>query len=250
MHTSTDFVLRGGCAAFADRQKMLFDQLSIAESKCNKRDSLQMDDELKTELDESERNAVCIDNKRQRRETKRFRAKESIFNRPQDPAPRARCKTIPDHHKNPHKWVRYSLDDVSNEDMTERSNTQAALSFLRQLKARREKEQPTECQEKMDVDSRKSDPQDARLKSKRCTSASQIVFKKPDDAQTASGNSEATVVESDDMPVFRSSKIILPEYQIGQRPKKIPKQKRPVVKVDRSKELKLDHLQELDEEDE
>jgi len=246
MHTSTDFVLRGGCGAFADRQKLLFDQLLIAESKCNKRDSSDMDD-TEMETNEHEKNLVCIDNPKQKRETKRFRGKKSIFNRPQGPAPRAKCKIIPDYHKNPHKWVKYSLDDVSNEDMTDQSNTQAAMSFLRELKERKKKEGANQYQ-KMDVDSYK-EQQQIQSKYKQHTSTSQMIFKKPQITETTE-NSGAVIVESDDKPIFKSSKIILPEYQVGLKPKKICKRNQPVIKVDRSKELKLDHLQQLDEEDE
>ncbi|KAH0955191.1 hypothetical protein HN011_010529 [Eciton burchellii] len=237
MHTSTDFVLRGGCGAFADRQKLLFDQLLIAESKCNKRDSSDMNDS-EVEMNEYERNLVCTDNPKQKRQTKRFRGKESIFNRPQGPAPRAKCKVIPDYHKNPHKWVKYSLDDVSNEDMTDRSNTQAAMSFLRELKERKKKEEVNQHQ-KMDIESCK----------KQHTSTSQMIFKKPQVTERIE-NSEAVIIKSDDRPMFKSSKIILPEYQVGLKPKKVCRRNQPVIKVDRSKELKLDHLQQLDEEDE
>jgi len=245
MHTSTDFILRGGCGAFADRQKLLFDQLLIAESKCNKRDSSDMND-TEMEMNEHERNLVCTDNPKQKRQTKRFRGKESIFNRPQGPAPRAKCKVIPDYHKNPHKWVKYSLDDVSNEDMTDRSNTQAAMSFLKELKERKKKEEVKQHQ-KMDVESCK-EQQQTEFKYKQDTSTSQIIFKKPQITETTE-NSEV-IIESDDRPIFKSSKIILPEYQVGLKPKKICRRNQSVIKVDRSKELKLDHLQQLDEEDE
>lgn len=239
MHTSANFTLRGGDAAFANRQRLLFDQLSIAESSCNKRPISEVDD---TEMDECERSLTSRDDRKQKREMRKFRGKESIFKRPEGPAPRANFRNIPDHHKNPHKWVKYSLDDVSSEDMTERSNMQAAMSFLKELKARREKEEVDQCEEKMDIEL-ESDSQDSvEFKSKKCTS--QIRFKKPQ-TKGATENSE-----TDSKLVFKSSKIILPEYVVGQRNPKKPKQNRPVVKVDRSKELRLDHLQEPDEEEE
>ncbi|KAL6267882.1 hypothetical protein P5V15_000953 [Pogonomyrmex californicus] len=245
MHTSTDFILRGGDAAFTNRQRLLFDQLSIAESKCNKHDRSEM---YEDETDEREGRSDTRDDRRQKRETKRFRGRESIFKRPEGPAPRASFRNIPDYHRNPHKWVKYSLDDVSSEDMTERSNTQAAMSFLRELKARRKKEEIDECGEKIDVEPSSShDFTETRFKSKKHkSSSSQIVFRKP---QTEAVE-DIAIIEPDDKPVFRSSKIVLPEYVIGQKPKRICKQNRPVIKVDRSKELKLDHLQEPDEEEE
>ena len=36
-------------------------------------------------------------------------------------------------YHNSHKWEKYSLDDVSNDDMTKENNTRAALSFLKEL---------------------------------------------------------------------------------------------------------------------
>lgn len=246
MHTS-NFVLRGGDAAFANRQKLLFDQLSIAENECIKHDRSETDN-TKMEVDVCDKSSTLRANRKRKRETNKFRGKESIFKRPEGPAPRTTFRNIPDYHRNPHKWVKYSLDDVSSEDMTDRSNTQAAMSFLRELKARRKKE-VDQCEEKMDVEPCKSNLQDSveiQFKSKKRTLKSQIMFKKPQDKEAESSE---TVIESDDMPVFRSSKIILPEYVVGQKPKKINRKNQPVVKVDRSKELKLDHLQEPDEDE-
>ncbi|XP_071566124.1 uncharacterized protein [Temnothorax nylanderi] len=252
MHTSANFILRGGDAAFANRQRLLFDQLSVAESKCNKHDKSEADEEAEMQVVEREKRPAPSDDRRQKRETKRFRGRESIFKRPEGPAPRATFRNIPDYHRNPHKWVRYSLDDVSSEDMTERSNTQAAMSFLRELKARKRKEDIDEREdEEMDVEPRESSARgstETRFKSKKRTS-SQIAFRKPQTKETTD-DTGATIAEPDGKPVFRSSKIILPEYVIGERPKRTTrKQNRPVVKVDRSKELRLDHLQEPDEEE-
>lgn len=246
MHTSSNFTLRGGDAAFANRQRLLFDQLSVAESKCNKHDRSETDE---MEVDEREKRPASNDDRRQKRETKRFRGRESIFKRPEGPAPRANFRNIPDYHRNPHKWVKYSLDDVSNEDMTDRSNTQAAMSFLKELKARKRKVEVDEYEEEMDVEPCQSNAQDStRFKSKKRTSSSQVTFRKPQTKETV--DDTEVVTEPDEKPVFRSSKIILPEYVIGQKPKRTRKQNRPVVKVDRSKELRLDHLQEPDEEEE
>lgn len=246
MHKSANFVLRGGDEAFTNRQRLLFNQLAIAESKCNKHDESEAD---KAETDEHRKRSAPSDDQRQKRETKRFRGKESIFKRPEGPAPRANFRNIPDYHRNPHKWVKYSLDDVPSEDMTEDSNTQAAMSFLRELKARRKEEKADECGEEMDIEPCESNAQDStempRFKSKKHTS--QITFKKPKLIETAD---DTAIAELDEKPIFKSSKIILPEYVIGQKPKRTRTRKQLVVKVDRSKELKLDHLQEPDEEEE
>lgn len=243
MYTSTNFTLRGGDAAFANRQQLLFDQLSIAESQCNKHDKFETDE---ARMDEREkRPASNDDQKKQKRETKRFRGKESIFKRPEVPAPRTNFKNIPDHHKNPHKWIKYSLDDVSSEDMTERSNMQAAMSFLRELETRNRREEVNQCEKEMEVEPSKSNARDStemRFKLKKCTSSLPIIYRKPQMKETA------VITELDEKPIFRSSKIILPEYVIGQKPKSIQKQNRPLIKVDRLK-LRLDHLQEEEEDD-
>ncbi|XP_032675222.1 protein TSSC4 [Odontomachus brunneus] len=250
MHTSADFVLRGGDAAFANRQKLLFDQLSIAESKCNKHDRCETDvndTETHMDLDKCGKGSSSKDNLKRRRETRKFCGKESMFKRPEGRAPRATFRGVPDYHRNPHKWIKYSLADVSNEDMTEQSNTQAAMSFLRELKARRRREEADEPDE-MDIEPCDLDAQDCNetmFKHKKRTSTSQVVFRKPQTKQTE--DSPEVVNESTEKPMFRSSKIILPEYVIGQRQKKI-RPNRLVIKGNRTKELRLDHLEEPDEE--
>ncbi|XP_020292968.1 protein TSSC4 [Pseudomyrmex gracilis] len=248
MHASANFILRGGDAAFANRQKSLFDHLSVAESKCVKHDRSEADDSM--EMDENDKSPTSNNDRKRKRETKKFRGKESIFKRPEGPAPRTNVRNIPDYHKNPHKWIKYSLEDVSNEDMSECSNTQAAMSFLRELKAHKIKE--AEDQEKMDVDSSESDLQDStetRFKTNELTSTSKIIFKKPQTKDEADNSEAAT------KPVYKNNKIIMPEYVVGQKPKKISKQNRHVVEVQknsdyRSKELRLNHLHESDEEEE
>lgn len=258
MHASTDFVLRGGDAAFTNRQKRLFEQLSIAESKCNIPDGRSAADDSNAKICDGEAveherdQAPSGDDTRRRRETKRFRGRESIFKRPEVPAPRATFRDVPDYHKNPHKWIKYSLSDVSNEDMTDQSNMRAALSFLREIRARKRRqavERDDAEDESMDIDEESQAQQDrAVFRSKKRKMASSIMFKKPREATAEC--SEPVVVETNEKPVFKSSKIILPEYVVGERPKKICKQIKPVIKINRSTELRLDHLEQPDEEEE
>lgn len=253
MHTSTDFVLRGGDAAFANRQKLLFDQLSIAENKCIKQDRCKVDDndiEMDIDVDRHSKSPTSQVDLKRRRETRKFCGKESMFKRPEGRAPRASYRSIPDYHRNPHKWTKYSLAEVSNEDMSEHSNTQAALSFLKELKARRKKYEANESNE-IGIESCNSNAEDCKETTfkhkKRKSSKSQIVFRKPQTKETE--DSQRIVTKLDEKPFFKNSKIILPEYVIGQRPKKIPKQTQAMVKGNRLKELRLDHLQESDEEE-
>src|SRR5699024_3675435 len=105
-------------------------------------------------------------------------------------------KTIPDFKKNPHKWKKYSLADVKDEDMSDRSNTKTALSFLNELKSRNI----------MDTSDSESTSEEPR----------KIVFNKlPSTLKTTSLNNKEEVKSS-----FRSSKVVMPEYVVGQKVKK------------------------------
>ncbi|XP_031826350.1 uncharacterized protein LOC116424287 [Nomia melanderi] len=244
MHTPGDFIVHGGDRAFANRQKLLFDKLSDAEQKCHKNKiASELTDENMV-IDEISDSQIIRYGIKQHYETRRFRGKESIFKRPEGPAPRAANRSIPDYHRNPHKWKKYSLDDVSNDDMTDQSNTRAALSFLKELRARRLTEQRKDA-EKMDVTEKEQT--EIIFKPKKIKPTLEIKFKKPGNNVGKTLN-EPIIVDHDDKPVFRSSKIIMPEYVIGQKHKKKIKKDKPVQKVDCLKQLKLDHLEELDEE--
>ncbi|XP_078048090.1 uncharacterized protein LOC144475746 [Augochlora pura] len=252
MHTSGDFVLHGGDRAFASRQKLLFEKLSDAEQQCHRTKSVIESTNEDMIIDDISNSQIIRSGLKRKYETRRLRGKESIFKRPEGPAPRAANRTIPDYHKNPHKWMKYSLDDVSNEDMTEQSNTRAALSFLNELRARRSFEQ-IEDTEKMDLSEFSTDKEPTKIvfKSRKVKPTSEVQFKKPK-SDTQKIFDEPVIIDHDDKPVFRSSKIIMPEYVVGQKKtKKIKKDKpKQISKIDRLKQLKLDHLQELDEEQE
>lgn len=226
--------------AFSNRMKALVDQLSIAETEYNKRkeDLAPSYMEVSEESKEICRSQQKEGSKKRKHETQKFRGRPSIFKRPQGPAPRSIYRGIPDYHRNPHKWIKYSLDDVSNEDMTDRSNTRVALSFLKELKARK-----AQMTEKMDIDDNK-----ILFKSKKTGSTSKIPFKRPE-VETANCENSSVIVCTDDKPMFKNTKIIMPEYVVGQKQvKKIKKNKLPIVSSSSTK-IKLDHLQELDEDE-
>jgi len=71
------------------------------------------------------------------------------FKKPDKFKPRG--KSVPDHRKHPDKWTKYSLADVSPDDMSDRSNTKAALQFLNKLKEDKagEKEEPADLTQKV-----------------------------------------------------------------------------------------------------
>nr|CAD7205257.1 unnamed protein product [Timema douglasi]CAD7416355.1 unnamed protein product [Timema poppensis] len=163
--------------------------------------------------------------KRKRTAMKQFRGKESIFKRPEALPPRFKNKDVPDYHKHPHKWVRYTLGDVSPEDMSDQSNTAAALSFLRELKERKELIDTNNMELEVSPETLVGLP---------------VVFHKPKDISCV-GETQATESEK---AVFRSSKLIMPEYVVGQSRKKERKNinKSKVLKDGKPKEIKLDHL--------
>ncbi|KAJ3661795.1 hypothetical protein Zmor_006179 [Zophobas morio] len=190
--STTSFVLRGN-KEFLERQKNVFDQLTT--TKCNLRPEKAMDVEPNTPKSSG------------RVVTKQFRGKESIFKVPQDPVNYMR--TIPDFKKNPHKWTKYSLADVKDEDMSDSSNTKTALSFLNELKSRSVE-----------------DMRDADEEPKK------IVFKK---FTPETGSSKLEVKAS-----FRSSKRVMPEYVVGEKINK--RKKNHNSGSSEGPQLKLDHL--------
>ncbi|CAL7935235.1 unnamed protein product [Xylocopa violacea] len=249
MHTTGDFVLHGGDTAFANRQKLLFDKLSDAEQECSKNKMVTEPTDVGMDVDETHKSCILRAGQKRKIEMRRFRGKESIFKRPEGPAPRALNRSVPDFHKNPHKWKKYSLDDVSKDDMTEESNRRAALSFLKELKARKSGKKVEESQ-KMDVDEPESverDQEKVIFRSKKAKTPTEIKFRKPEDNTENVDN--VVVIENDDKPIFRNSKVIMPEYVVGQKQKKKNKREKHFVKVDRLKQLKLGHLEEPDEEE-
>jgi hypothetical protein len=235
------FFIKGGDVSFTDRQKNIFDKLAVAEKERNERQQ-QLDHRIQNTYIISADNTIPS-RKRGRSEMKKFRGKESIFKRPDVPPPRFKNKSVPDHHRNPHKWIKYSLGDVSEEDMSDQSNTAAALSFLKEMQERK-------SQEKMEVD---------------YSASSQIIFKQPKNKTKLLSQYDTSIGLINDMtsedsrdsnvekPSFRSSKLIMPEYVVGMTEKK---NRRKHEKLDHlpqneniSSKIKLQHLLEEDEGD-
>ncbi|XP_056641377.1 protein TSSC4 [Diorhabda sublineata] len=213
MSGNIPFTLKSDNDEFSLRQKNIFEQLTVLE---NNKTKLQNDTQMEvdTDVDDTHKSNPKL----QRAITKRLRGKESIFKRPQNPVPKNYIKKMPDFKKNPHKWTKYTLDDVADEDMSDKSNTKTALSFLEELKERKD-----------------SDPLSVNAKADL---TQKVVFKKHISKVSNSQSDDDSNVKAS----FRSSKVIMPEYVIGQKVKKEKKRKN-VVK---GKELKLDHLLEED----
>lgn len=211
MNNTNSFTLKATNAAFSQRQKNVFDQLNALEN--NRRN-------VDTHNDEYRETNQPPEVRTKRAFTKHFRGKESIFKQPLDRAPKNFIRTIPDFKKNPHKWTKYTLSDVRDEDISETSNTKAALAFLNDLKQRKELEEKTVS----DSFSKK------------------VVFNRP------VANKKELTEDSDSKPSFRSSKVVMPEYVVGQKKKREKNFVNESIKQGKKQELKLDHL--LENEDE
>ncbi|XP_075224127.1 uncharacterized protein LOC142325985 [Lycorma delicatula] len=238
-----NYLIRGESIDFANRQKSIFDQLDavkVAKSEVEpvgkpKPKKLKTDSGMAHPFDATEDNAVIsLSHKGKHVETKHFKGKESIFKRPEIPPPNRFRQTIPDFQRNPHKWKKYTLCDVSQDDMSEKSNTAAAMAFLNEIRLRKERE----FEEPMETDKK-------------------ITFKQPSRPKVTTG---ACVVQisNEDSPgedgtsYFRGSKLVMPEYVVGKEDKK-KQAKQNKVKKDESavnKEIKLNHLTEFDDEEE
>lgn len=131
-------------------------------------------------------------------------------------------KHVPGYWKNPEKYTKYSLEDV---DMTNnRGNSQAAFSFLADLRKRKEGD---EEEDKFD-------------------GATKVQFKRPTKKRSSDAEPESSSAPA--------SKNILPEYVVGQKPKKDRKSKSEPEEEQKNKSSKkqmtLSHLMDEEEEEE
>ncbi|XP_045766607.1 protein TSSC4 [Maniola jurtina] len=208
-------------SSFQDRQKSLFNHLKDAEEQY----SFSKSNKVTEQPDYG-----VIDKRTYRkikREMKQFRGRESIYKR-QDANLREclRARSSPDHMRNPQKWQYYSLSDVTPEQMSDKTNTETALAFMREMEERESKDNEV-------VDE---------------TGA---VFKKP------TFNISKTIKklpEEQKQPLFKCNKIIMPEYVVGMSKKKVNKlpirtKKEKDDEENKKAELKLNHLYENDDED-
>lgn len=210
-------------SSFDDRQKNLFNHLKDAEdqysfSKTNKATNVQ--------------DYGTIDKQTYRRikkEMKQFRGKESIFKKSDANIREClRAKRIPDHVKNPQRWVYYSLADVTSDQMSESTNTATALALMQKLEERQTPNPVMKC-----------DTDDSTVFKKPTFHVSSIIKKKPTENQKIT---------------FKSTKVIMPEYVVGVSRKKEKKSSLMNCEqndVNQKKlNLKLNHLYELDENEE
>jgi len=151
---------------------------------------------------------------------------------------------VPDHKKNPDKWTKYTLADVDN--MTDRSNTAAAMQFLQNIKKNKSEDEPA------------FDPSQKvvfKKPAKKCATSSLSSEENHRDEMNTTPDDEPMPNDADTNPEtgearprFVGSKQILPEYNFGAAKRT---KKQPTDKARKSgkpgKEMKLSHLD--DEED-
>ncbi|XP_049860426.1 uncharacterized protein LOC126354671 [Schistocerca gregaria] len=225
------FYIRSTNTDFVEKQRNILNLINAFDQEKHEKEK---EDPDRSCAEPMEVDSTCerVSLKRKRSETKHFRGKESIFKKPIDFPPRFRVRDIPDHQRNPHKWVKYTLGDVSPDDMTNQSNTAAALSFLRELEERKQKQTPEGNKEEV----------------------RRIIFKpshqvaKKTSEQLVEETSNASRTECLKTSVFRSSKLVMPEYVVGMEKKTRPKK----IKKDNSqstlRKVSLNHLYENEDE--
>lgn len=141
---------------------------------------------------------------------------------------------------NPHKWKKYSLDDA---DISDKSNTSAAFAFLKEIEDRKSSENELDCddgsqEDKIVFNARKRVHTGAKFN--KSVHLKSIV------------NDESTD-PAIDLPKMKGSKVVMPEYVIGQkkeRKKSTGKSSATGADKKASEVLKLNHLFEDEDEDE
>lgn len=201
---------------FYQKRKNLFDCLDEAEKSLNSDSTLKQ--HTTVTLDQLTP-ASRHDNKRRKTVIRSSASrKESIFKRPELPIDKCMpMRHVPDFKVNPHKWKKYSLEDA---DCSDRTNTAAAFNFLREIEKRKEEE----------------------MEQEGSNTEQKIIFKK-------SSKFERNTNTEEESSTLKGSKVVMPEYVVGQKvTKKEKKAKSCQSSSDKKKtELKLDHL--LDEEE-
>ncbi|KAJ6644312.1 Protein TSSC4 [Pseudolycoriella hygida] len=218
---------------FENKRKMIFDCLNEASERL-------VGTSLEQKSSPEKRQRTTHDTQDNR--ITKFSGRESIFKRPS--APIAKClksRHVPDYQLNPHKWRKYSLCDA---DISERSNTSAAFAFLKEIEDRKS---AADCDDLGDDDTQ-GDKIVFNSRKRRHTGAkfNKSVHLKPAEDET---NVDPVI----DLPKMRGSKVVMPEYVIGQ--KKERKKSSGQSSTDRagkksSEVLKLNHLFEEEEEEE
>lgn len=123
---------------------------------------------------------------------------------------RSNRQHVPGYKSDPSKWKKHSLADVS--DMSDSSNTKAALSFLNELQAKNPENKPGASDDSIIEDA----------------AAKHIVFHKPKPLSTLDAKQNVTC---------RGSTVCMPEYAVGE---KMQKKSKKTAGIEGSCEQKMD----------
>uniref|UniRef100_A0A182JZI8 U5 small nuclear ribonucleoprotein TSSC4 n=1 Tax=Anopheles christyi TaxID=43041 RepID=A0A182JZI8_9DIPT len=219
--------------SYQEKKNLLFSSLESAEQ------SIAADSILHQNVNETDYSLVRISKSRTKPiQVDRYQGRESIFKRPN--APIGRClkrSNLPGYKRNPQKWIKYTLEDV---DTSDRSNTAAAFSFLKQMEDQRETTQTDGSNE--------ANPREF------CKSV--VRFNRSVHLRNQLEQADEPVeTPVEDRPQFNGRRVLMPEYVVGQkdpkRAKRTPNQRKTVGanKAGTGTGLLLDHLIEENEED-
>ena len=173
------------------------------------------------------------------------------FRRPSNRPPRR--PYVPDFRRNPQNYTEYDLSSVA--DHSERSNTSAALSFLDDLRKRKENETGEDRRQQSDYE---TNPSKARVwgtdskymrRKHSFTRRDKSSDDTSDDPQPSTSRSTEEVgtekgADQNTGAKFVDGKLTMPEYVIGRE--KVNRKERKVIKGERltCDALSLDHLSE------
>lgn len=149
---------------------------------------------------------------------------------------------------NPHKWKKYSLEDA---DISENTNTSAAFAFLSEIEKRKQQQDGNDDDDG-DDDINANDQSDKVLFNNRKAAHNKLKFNRSVQQNRLRDELEQSkhINTVEDAPVMKGSKLVMPEYVIGQKTIQKEKRKKPTSTLGPStKQLKLQHLLEEDEDD-
>lgn len=139
---------------------------------------------------------------------------------------------------NPHKWKKYSLSDA---DTSDRTNTSAAFAFLKEIEKRKDL-----------MDELDDDEMDGKITFKRKGTNKAPRFQRSTPLRNAVESQPDDDDDIDAKPILKGSKVVMPEYVIGQKSK--DRKRKATSSTTREKSecrntLKLQHLIEEEAED-
>lgn len=149
MEDSSPFALQSDSSAFKSRTTDVFQQLNNLEFQHNAvlqaREgdcSIHNDDKLLMKSDPTDECESI---------TSGFKKPDSIKGRPRKRNFQGHHKSLPGHLECPEKWKKYTLSDVSDDQLSQASNSKAAFAFLEERRKIREQEEEEEKMTEADV---------------------------------------------------------------------------------------------------